>query len=140
MNPRFVKLLVILLLIIPLSSCKKDKQAPAIPYVYVNFELYPNKMDYIPVSGWVYVTGGYRGLIVYRMNADEFMAYERCCPYDPDKECARVQVEKSGIIAVDSCCGSRFILTDGSPIQGPSGYSLHQYRTSYDGNELRIFN
>lgn len=140
MNPRFVKLLIILLLIIPLSSCKKDKQTPVIPYVYVNLQLYPNNLDYIPVSGSVYVTGGYRGLIVYRMNTDEFLAYERCCPYDPDKDCARVQVEKSGITAVDSCCGSRYILTDGSPIQGPSGYSLQQYRTSYDGNQLRIFN
>jgi len=140
MNSRLDKLIILLLLLIPLASCHKDKQTPVIPYVYVNIQLYPNTLDFIPVSGWVYVTGGYRGLIVYRMGSNEFMAYERTCPYDPEKDCARVQVESSGITAIDSCCGSRFVLTDGSPIKGPSGYPLQQYRTSYDGDLLRIFN
>jgi nitrite reductase/ring-hydroxylating ferredoxin subunit len=142
MNSRSIKLLFPLVLLVVLAACHKDKQSPTIPYVYVNITLYPNTLtsDYIPVSGWVYSTGGYRGLIIYRMTENEFMAYERTCPYDPDKATSRVEVESSGITAVDSCCGSRYILTDGSPIKGPSGYPLQQYRTSYDGEHLRIFN
>jgi nitrite reductase/ring-hydroxylating ferredoxin subunit len=140
MNFRLIKLFLLLLLINPLASCRKDKQSPVITYINVNISLYPNTLDYLPVSGWYYVSGGYRGLIVYRMTTDEFMAYERTCPYDPDNASARVQVESSGITAVDSTCGSRFVLTDGTPIKGPSGYPLQQYRTSYDGNQLRIFN
>ncbi len=140
MNSRLLKYLPAILVFFFVVSCRKDNQKPEIPYVVVNIQLYPNTLDYIPVSGWVYVTGGYRGLIVYRMTDNDFMAYERTCPYDPDKDCARVEVESSNITAVDSCCGSQYILTDGSPIRGPSGYSLQQYRTSYDGNQLRIFN
>jgi nitrite reductase/ring-hydroxylating ferredoxin subunit len=140
MNSRLIRLFVTLLVLIPAFSCKKDKEKPVIPYVYVNIQLYPNTLDYIPISGWVYVTGGYRGLIVYRMTEGEFLAFERTCPYDPDRACARVQVETSGITAVDSCCGSQYILTDGSPIKGPSVYSLQQYQTSYNGDQLRIYN
>jgi nitrite reductase/ring-hydroxylating ferredoxin subunit len=140
MNFRLLKKILALIVFFSIVSCRKDNQKPEIPYVVVNIQLYPNSLDYIPVSGWVYVSGGYRGLIVYRMTDNEFMAYERTCPYDPDKDCARVEVESSDITAVDSCCGSQYILTDGSPIRGPSGYSLQQYRTSYDGNQLRIFN
>jgi nitrite reductase/ring-hydroxylating ferredoxin subunit len=142
MSPRFGKLLLTLLLFISFAACHKDKQKTTIPYVYVSITLYPNTLtsDYIPVSGWVYVTGGYRGLIVYRMTENEFMAYERTCPYDPDEDNAIVEVDSSNIIAVDHNCGSQYILTDGSPIKGPSGYPLQQYRTSYDGEHLRISN
>jgi nitrite reductase/ring-hydroxylating ferredoxin subunit len=140
MKYRLVVFIFSLLSVVSIYSCRKDKQSPDIPYVSVNIQLYPNTLDYIPVSGWVYVSGGNRGLIVYRLTSNEFMAYERTCPYDAQKENAKVQMESSGIIAVDSCCGSRYVLTDGSPIQGPSGYPLQQYQTSYDGNELRIFN
>ncbi|MFZ4704647.1 MAG: hypothetical protein ACOYMF_01440 [Bacteroidales bacterium] len=140
MNSWLFKMMLALLILIPGISCRKDKQSPAIPYVYVNITLLPESIDYLPVSGWYYVSGGYRGLIVYRMTEGEFMAYERTCPYDPDKASARVQVELSGIIAVDSACGSRFVLTDGSPIKGPSGLPLQQYHTSFDGNQLRIYN
>jgi nitrite reductase/ring-hydroxylating ferredoxin subunit len=140
MNSRIFKLLLLLLLFSPLISCRKDKQSPPIQPVYVNIQLYPNTLDYIPISGWRYVTGGNRGLIVYRMTSDQFMAYERTCPYDPQKEFARVNVNSTGIIAVDSVCGSQFVLTDGSPIKGPSGYPLNQYQTSYNGDLLRIFN
>ena len=140
MNSWLFKMMLALLILTPGISCRKDKQGPIIQYVKVNITLLPNSIDYLPVSEWYYVSGGYRGLIVYRMTEDEFMAYERTCPYDPDKASARVEVESSGIIAVDSTCGSRFVLTDGSPIKGPSGLPLQQYQTSFDGNQLRIYN
>lgn len=102
--------------------------------------MYPNTIDYIAIGQWVYVTGGYKGIIVYRPQSDEFMAYERACPHDPLTEGARVEVETSGLIAVDSVCGSQFILTDGSPIKGPASIPLKQYRTSWDGYGLTIYN
>lgn len=123
------------------TGCDKENEAHNIPYIYVNFEIYPNTLDFIPETGYIYVTGGYKGIIIYRPFSDQFLAYERACPHDPLVEGARVQVESSGIIAVDSVCGSRFFLTDGSPIKGsPASRSLKQYRTSYDGNVLRVSN
>lgn len=121
-------------------SCGKEKQ-PAIPYVYVNEILYPNSMDYIPVGGYKYINGGYRGIIIYRMLPNEFKVYERCCPYDPEKSCAHITVNPDNTTAIDSCCMSRYILLDGSPYgNGPSPYALMTYNFSYDGETLLIYN
>lgn len=127
------------------SGCKGKDHYPEIPYVPVNIFIDPNSTMYIElnaVGGWVYLTADApsRGIIVYRLSQDEFMAYERICPYDPDIINARVEVEHSGVTAIDSLCGSRFILTDGQPFKGPATLPLKQYRTAYDGNTLHIFN
>ncbi len=136
---------VLLLLPWLMLACDKDKDHPQIPYAYVDIYIKPNSTEYLelnPVGGWVYLTAQYpsRGILVYRVSMDEFMAYERTCPHDPDKDCARIQVESSGTTAVDSCCMSRYIMHDGSPFQGPSRRPLKQYRTNYDGITLHIFN
>lgn len=134
-------LLVLLFLLNMLFvSCRKDSEDSRVPYVYVNFQLYPNSLDFIPVSGWVYSTGGNRGIVIYRMTDDQFFAYDRTCPHDPENLSARVRVESSGMSVIDTVCGSRFTLTDGYPFDGPSKYPLLQYRTSFDGEILYIFN
>jgi len=130
----------LVLLSIFLVSCRKDSATSRVPYVYVNILLYPNSLDFIPVSGWTYVNGGNRGIVVYRMTEEQFFAYDRTCPHDPENLAARVLIESSGITVVDTVCGSRFLLTDGYPFAGPSKSPLLQYRTSYDGNLLNIFN
>lgn len=123
-----------------LVSCGDETDRTEIPYIYVNFVIYPNTLHFIPEGGYVYSSGGYKGLIIYRPLSDQFMVYERTCPYDPLEDDARVVVEDNGIIAVDSLCGSRFILTDGSPIEGPATIGLKQYRTRYDGYSLTVTN
>lgn len=120
-----------------LVSCRKDSPQNRVPYVPVNIQLYPNSLDFIPVSGWVYVSGGNRGLVVYRMSEIEFFAYDRTCPYDPENLAARVRMEPSDITVVDTICGSKFILTTGYPFAGPSKSPLLQYETFYDsGNQI----
>ncbi|MBL7904646.1 MAG: Rieske (2Fe-2S) protein [Bacteroidales bacterium] len=131
---------ILLMLPLLLVSCGDEEDESLIPYVYVNFTIYPNTLDYIADGSYVYVTGGYKGIIIYRNTHDEFIAYERACPHDPLVAGARVEVESSGIIASCPVCGSRFILTDGSPIQGPASVSLKQYRTRYDGYSLIVSN
>ncbi len=125
-------------------SCGKDEQNQGqgiIPNVYVNFTIYPNTIDYIPPGGYKYYNDqGNRGIVLYRLDQNLFYAYERTCPYDPDKDCARVEVETSGVIAVDSCCMSQYILLDGSPFSGPSTLPLKQYRVQYDGSTLTVIN
>jgi len=132
-------LIAIILILLVVPGCKKEKR-PLIPYVYVNLQLYPNSLDFIPVGGYKYVNGGYRGIVIYRILQDEFSVFERCCPYDPEKAGARIVVDPSGITCTDSVCMSQFILTDGTPYHGPSPYSLMQYRWNYDGETLLIFN
>ena len=110
MRIRWILILTLILLI----GCRKDKQ-PQIPYVYVNYQLYPNSLDYIPIGGHKYLNGGYRGIVIYRLLDDQFAVYERCCPYDPEKTNAKVTVMASGNTCVDSDCMSKFILMNGTP-------------------------
>ncbi len=124
------------------NSCKKDKE-DLIPYAVVDFYINTNSTQYVElhsVGGWVNVTGGVRGLIIYRKSIDEFMVYERNCTYQPSNSCARVSVDNTNLMAVDSCCGSKFLLTDGSVIQAPAKYPLKQYRTTFDGTTLHVYN
>lgn len=121
-------------------SCDKESETSEIPYIYVNFVIYPNTIDFIPEGGYVTLSGGYKGLIIYRPFSDQFMVFERACPYDPLEDDARVKVEDNGVIAVDTVCGSRFLLTDGSPIEGPAKRALKQYRSRYDGHSLQVSN
>lgn len=146
MKKSIVKNIFILLFflgsILSVPQCKKDK-TDEIPYVYVNFYINPSSTLYLNlnnIGGYVYVTGGVRGIIIYHRSVDEFMAYERDCPYQPSNSCALVEVDNSGIITVDSCCGSKFLLTDGSVLNGPATRSLKTYQTSYDGTTLHVFN
>ncbi len=124
-------------------SCRKKNEYPLIPNVYVNLYIDINSAlynDLNSVGGYLYLTGGNRGILVYRNSIDEFKAFERTCPYDPDKDCARIEVDLSGLFAIDSCCFSKFLLLDGSVHNGPSTLPLKQYRTTFDGDFLHIFN
>jgi len=132
-----------LLFLLPVS-CKKEEQAPEIPYVYVHFSLNPNGTMYQElnaVNGSVTVTGGYNGILIFRVSFNEFMAFERACPYEPLTKGAQVRVEQQGLsYCFCPVCGSKYIMTYGTPFEGPSPYPLKQYRTFYDGAMLYVTN
>jgi nitrite reductase/ring-hydroxylating ferredoxin subunit len=123
-------------------SCKKNRDGN-IPLVSVNVNININDPVFIKlttVGGWEYISGGSRGLLVYRKSQEEFMAYDRHCPYKPSDDCGQVAVDSSNIIAIDKCCNSEFVITDGSVLKGPAVVSLKQYQTSFNGTVLRIYN
>jgi len=126
------------------GGCKKEKQAYAdIPYVTVNFTIDPMFNNLNNVGDVEVFTGGYRGIIIYRASLEEFIAFERTCTYDPKNTCSRLVIDPgSNIMALDTCCGSSFLLLDGVPNGGPATIPLKQYRTSYDAANslLRVFN
>ena len=94
----------------------------------------------LAVGGWVYITGGSRGIIVYRFSPDEFLAFDRHCTFQVEDGC-RTDVDNTNITAVDSdCCGSKFLIVDGAPIDGPANIGLQHYNTQFDGNTLLITN
>ena len=137
-------LLVIVFLSSNISCGKENPVDKLIPYVLVNFSFNVTGVNYNNVNipgNWTYVTGGYRGIIIYHVIGDEYKAFERTSPVDyPNDFNCRVNVDESGIIAVDSCSGSKFILLDGSPYEGPATLSLKQYRTRLEGLYLHVFN
>lgn len=123
-------------------GCKKDNNNN-IPNTAVDIYLYTSNPSFIDVSvvgGWVYITGGVRGILIYRKSTTEFMAYDRNCTYQPDQPCATVVMESNNIAATDTCCHSRFSIYDGSVFNGPAGLPLKSYSTTYDGNVLHIYN
>ncbi len=111
---------------------------------YVDIYIYVNTPEFFPlttIGGWIYKTGGTKGIIIYRKSQSEFAALERSCPYDGvNKTNALVKVQSDNISAKDSICGSKFYITDGSVTTGPATYPLGAYHTTFDGNALHIFN
>ena len=134
------------LLILLTISCDKENQCTILADVPVNITIYPNSTEYQElntVNGWLYLTARKpsKGIIVFRAGPDRFKAYERTCPHGPENPDARLQVdEETALIAYDTVCGSRFVLTTGQPFDGPAQCPMKEYKTSYNGNELRIYN
>jgi len=117
-------------------SCKNEDDP--IPYAYVNFYIDLNAPDYNilnAIGGFVSVTGGYKGIIIYRHSFEEFYAFERACTYDPTAEYGMVKMDNTGLFAIDSVCGSKFsILLDGTPVDGPATFALKRYFATYNEN------
>lgn len=144
-NYKIGYLIFVALILIGLGACSKDKNNnyQDIPNVYVNFTINPDGIDFIPTNSWkIYEAEGYRGVLIYRIDQVTFNAYEMTCPYDPLEEKARVQVDASGIILIDSTCMSSFNILDGMPVGGPSTIPLKQYFTQYPTSlgGLQIYN
>lgn len=124
------------------GACRKETTQAA-PPSYVDISINVNNPAYNDLAvpgGWLYLTGGSMGIIVYRKSPTEFVALDRLCMYQPSQAC-RVYVDNTDIIARDTvCCGSAYVITDGSVTQGPSSLGLTRYSTTFNGTTLRIFN
>jgi len=135
-------LFLALAVVLASAGCQKDKQS-GVPStaldVSINLSL-PEYNDLTAVGGWVYLSGGSQGLIVYRKDQDTFIAMDRHCPYQPENLC-HVTVDNTDVIARDTaCCHSAFLIIDGSVTQGPSSFGLKLYHTTFNGTVLRIYN
>lgn len=137
-------LLFVIVSLVFFTSCSKNGNNNSnIPYVPVNIDIYPANPQYINLNvdgGWIYLTGGSRGIVVYRLSQGEYYAYDRHCTYQPLDACGKVKMDTDNITLVDTCCGSKFIVVDGSVINGPAGLPLQRYQTYYDGTTLHITN
>jgi len=134
--------LYIIIVSILFTGCSKNEEG-TIPLVRVDTTIYTSNPSFntISVPGtWMYINGGSKGIIIYRISNEEFKAYDRHCTFEPNNNCILVSVDDTNITGVDDCCGSTFILTDGSVTKGPATVPLKQYQTSFDGAVLRIFN
>jgi nitrite reductase/ring-hydroxylating ferredoxin subunit len=142
LSPRALSVVTVLFLALTITSCKPGNPN-GVPYVPVNLQLTVSNPEFAPllaVGGWLYIGGGSRGIIVYRYSPDEFRAYDRHCTFQIEENC-RISMDNSDIKAVDTeCCGSKFLIVDGAPIDGPAAIALLAYNTQFDGNTLLIYN
>lgn len=135
------KLGLLILTAVVVFSCKKDNTS-GIPLVPVDIYLYANNPIMVDVSvpgGWEYVTGGSKGILIYRYTQDQFIAFDRHSAYLPENGCV-TEVDSTNIQVADPCSESLWLLVDGSVLQGPANLPLKQYQTTFDGNVLHIFN
>ena len=136
------KIFCAIILIVFSVSCKKDDSENDIPNVLVDLNVSISSNSSLnAVSGWAYVSGGSRGIVIYRHTLDEFFAMERHCPYLPANG-AQVSVDSSGIFLKDLGCGSKFYMTDGGSVaNGPATRPLKRYNATYDGvNTIHVYN
>lgn len=129
-------------ILLNIASCKKDTDN-GVPITPVDIYLYTNNPSFVNlngVGGWAYISGGVRGILLYRKSSTEFMAYDRNCTYQSSDPCATVVVDATNILATDTCCHSKFSMYDGSVTQAPAGLPLKIYNTTFDGNVLHIYN
>lgn len=139
-----LQFILIVLISILAGGCTKNSNhpVPSIPFdITINLTL-PSYSDLQNVSGYAYVNGGSRGIIVYRRGVDDFVAFDRHSPADPEGVCSQpLTPDANNFLQLnDTCSGATFSLYDGSPISG-SEYGLRMYQTAWSGNEtLRIFN
>ena len=87
-----MKTLVFLLLGLLLLSanCKPQNQNP-VPFVPVDVTIdiqLPSYSELQGVGGWTYINGGSRGIIIYRRGIEDFVAFDRHSPADPDGTCS----------------------------------------------------
>lgn len=139
-----VRIILPILVLFVFLGCRKKKFHP-VPNVPTDITIDINLPSYnalTGVSGWTYVNGGSRGIIVFRRSTDQFLAFDRHSPADPDGTCPEpLSPDPDNFLTlVDSCNNATFSLYDGSPISN-SEFGLRAFQTSWDGNSsLRIFN
>lgn len=134
---------IVLVFLLSSSSCNKNKlhPVPSIPFditIDINLPTYSNLTG---VGGYAFVTGGSKGIIVYRRSTTEFVAFDRHSPAN-DGECNEPLIpNEDNFLELDDQCGdAKFSLFDGSPIAN-SEFGLRMYTTFFDGtSSLRIYN
>ncbi len=143
MKRKLIKFSLILSFICFLSvnqSCDKEDR---IPYVYVNFQIYPDLPQFMSLKtpgNHLKVTGGVKGIILYCQFLDEYNAYERNCPYDPYAANAVLDVDSTGLFLECNSCGSIFSLYDGTQVNTESKYPVLQYSTHLEAGKLYVYN
>ncbi len=83
---------------------------------------------------------GVRGVIIYRKDAANYLAFEVNCSYRPNEASSNVNVNPSRLYMTCSGCGSDFSFTGGTPTGGVAWRPLRRYRTELSGSSLTITN
>jgi nitrite reductase/ring-hydroxylating ferredoxin subunit len=136
----FTRYIFILLVLFGISCGKNQTQ---IPNVLVDITVNINNPSYMTltaVGGYMYFSGGSRGIVVFRSTNDEFNAFDRHCSYEPEETCGVLSVQSDNVTMKCACCASVFSLYYGSLQSGPAVQPIKRYNTTFDGTTLRVYN
>mgnify|MGYP007026195967 FL=1 len=99
-----MKMKIIALFCLLFFSCQKEEDY--IQNVMVDIDLnltLPKFSDLQTVGNYIFITGGVKGIIVYRQDFDSYKTYDRNCSFEPSLSCARIDSVNSSI-AICKCC------------------------------------
>lgn len=138
--PDSLALVGFLLIVLSCQPDHSDDPIPIVPFPDFIVNLSAPEYQSLQVNGGHKEISsiGVRGVIVYRVDASTFKAFERNCSYHPNDACATVNVHSSQLYLEDPCCNSNFSLPDGMPTGGPASRPLRQYATNLVGLQLTI--
>jgi len=79
-------------------------------------------------GGWVYASGGIKGLIVYNFNGTEFAAFDRACPHVSVSEACSQMIVESSIKMICPCDDAEFNILNGAPLTTGITVGARTYR------------
>ncbi len=141
-NRSVIPFFFIVAVLLVFTSCEKESNHP-VPNVIVDIRINIENPGFAAINtigNSISVTGGYRGIIIYRVGPNEFTAFDRSCPHHPWEQCAVVNGQQGQPFAKCDCCNTTYQLLDGSKFTGPSLYPLRAYRTTFQHPFLSITN
>ncbi|WBL22680.1 Rieske (2Fe-2S) protein [Zunongwangia sp. HRR-M8] len=81
---------------------------------------------------------GIKGVVIYNINNDLFLAYELSDPNHAPNDCSAM--EMNGIEATCSCEGNVYNIISGEQVKGNGEYAMKPYRVEKRGNTITISN
>ena len=118
-----------------------------VPQANVDFTISINNAQYSALQnpgGYVYLTGGIRGIFVYCRSINDYYAFDRCCTFNIADSALVFDKKSHCLIHRDtlSNCSSTFsALLQGAVSHGPAKHSLKQYSVSIiSEGRLHIYN
>jgi nitrite reductase/ring-hydroxylating ferredoxin subunit len=151
--PKIRIILFFVILAGALQACSKKNDV--IPDVYVDFTLDLFDPEFVNLNAigsdtinartnnWGRGAAGFdnNGIIVYNGGDGQFYAYDRTCPHDYEVNNLSIKVKIDFTIAVCPECGTTYALSaSGTPASGKGRYPLKNYRTTFDGRYVRVYN
>jgi nitrite reductase/ring-hydroxylating ferredoxin subunit len=130
MRIKFFTMLFLTLLFISCSSSTPDNN-DNLPNIPVNITLSLNSPQYqnlLVPGGWVYASGGIKGLIVYNFNGTEFAAFDRACPHVSVSDACSQMIVESSIKMVCPCDDAEFNILNGAPLTTGITVGARAYR------------
>jgi nitrite reductase/ring-hydroxylating ferredoxin subunit len=150
--------LFFIILFIAFTGVSCNEKNDIIPDVSVDFTMDINDPQFVQLNiiggsvmvnastnNWGRYAAGFagNGIIVSR-GVEEFFAYDRTCPYEYALSggSVKVNLDNTGFAkAICPQCKTTYeLLSFGTPASGPGKYPLKNYRTTFDGRWLRVWN
>lgn len=157
-GPNLTIFFILSVLLMIASSCDREKN-DVIPDITIDFSITASDPEfydlfYSPGTSALissahrhlgFGTAGYdgNGIIVYNtgLQGFEFASYDRTCPHCYVNDEQSIAVNVDAVYAICPRCSTNYALgASGLPQSGPGRYYLKNYRTSYTGYSVRVWN